>query len=420
MSVARRLASGTAANFLDKAAILAVQLAVIPVLNRHWGAGGYGSWLLLMTIPTYMALSDCGVGTAAGVEATRRVAAGDGDGANSMLQTTLAFTCCIAGLAIAIAAIYGLAFADTGLPILLACLYAAAMVLMTLPATALQASGNYGLAQALTGLWVLVEGIVLVSVCSAGGTIAGAMLALLLARCVGLMLMLVAARVRAPWFNFSCKRASTAELAALLRPSLAALALTASGALLLQGMVLTLGWISGAAAVAVFGAARLLSRIPLQFTGLLARASQPELTRAHAALDPAAMQRLTRLNIGAGLLIGPVAVVVLSLAGPRLLALMSGGVLHGSWRLFLLLGLSASLNAIWTAAATSLLAINRQERFAYWALLLSAVAVAIPLLGWPEPALAAAVAMLLADATMLGIVRSKIPPLGAFPAVAHG
>lgn len=420
MSVARRLASGTAANFLDKAAILAVQLAVIPVLNRHWGPGGYGSWLLLMTIPSYMALSDCGVGTASGVEATRRVAAGDGEGANGMLQTTLAFTGCIAGVAIAIAALYGWVFANAGLPILLACLYATAMVLMTLPATALQASGGYGLAQAITGLWVLVEGIALIGICSAGGTIAGTMLALLLTRCVGLVLMLVAARVWAPWFHFGCKRAARAELAALLRPSLAALALTASGALLLQGMVLTLGWTSGAAAVAVFGAARLLTRIPLQFTGLLARASQPELTRAHAARDYAVMQRLSRLNIGAGLLVGPIAVVVLSLAGPHVLVLMSGGVLHASWRLFLLLGLSASLNAVWTAAATSLLAVNRQERFAYWALLLSALAVVIPLLGWPEPALAAGLAMVLADTAMLGIVWSKIAPLGASPAVAHG
>ena len=86
-----RMMRGIAANIYDKSAITIVQLGTIPLLTNAWGAEGYGVWLTLMTIPTFLALSDFGLGTAAGVAITQHVAQGKYEEALEVLQSTIAF-----------------------------------------------------------------------------------------------------------------------------------------------------------------------------------------------------------------------------------------------------------------------------------------------------------------------------------------
>ena len=74
-----RVLRGVAANLYDKGVVALLQLLNIPVLTHYWGADGFGVWLMLTTIPTYVAVSDIGLGTAAGVELTSLHAKGQLD-----------------------------------------------------------------------------------------------------------------------------------------------------------------------------------------------------------------------------------------------------------------------------------------------------------------------------------------------------
>src|SRR5579859_7832070 len=64
------------AVFLGRVLMAARQLVVVPLMIRAWGTSYYGAWLILSAVPTFMALSNLGVGTSALTQATLEVASG--------------------------------------------------------------------------------------------------------------------------------------------------------------------------------------------------------------------------------------------------------------------------------------------------------------------------------------------------------
>ena len=51
------MALGLGANMMGKFWVIATQLVCVPVLTWKWGANGYGVWLMLTTVPSYVALT---------------------------------------------------------------------------------------------------------------------------------------------------------------------------------------------------------------------------------------------------------------------------------------------------------------------------------------------------------------------------
>ena len=159
------------------------------------------------------------------------------------------------------------------------------------------------------------------------------------------------------WWAFA--KSSWATIKILATPSLAALALTFSNAVIIQGMLLSVGALGGAAAAAVFGASRTISRVPLQLSGLVLRPSLPELTRSITDGNHELTRHLNRVNA----LVALAATIPFGLAlvvfGPVLLSWLSRGELVSSNLVFALLAASAVFNALWAALATPLIAMNR-------------------------------------------------------------
>jgi len=404
-SVGRRLLGGTFANLLDKLALLAVQLVAIPLLSHHWGAEGYGTWLMLMTIPTYVAVSDFGLGTAAGVEITQRVARGDMTGALTAFQSAW-------GLVFAILAVIALATgvystlvistviggsADIAIAVLLVALYAIAAVQMTTLAIVYRATHKFARAMLISAVVICLEGVALICVVLLGGHIVEAALAMLAVRVAGWGATYADLRRLEPWVRLGIGSADLTTVRRLAHPSLAALSLTLASSISLQGMVLVLGWVSGPAVAAVFGATRFLARIPLQFSGLVVRASLPELTRAQVESDHTLVRRLKRLNIASSLAPTLPLIPILAVFGPALLRGMTGSELDAQWWLFTLLATTTMLGALWQAVASPLVAANQQSRFAYAYAALSVAAIAAVIVPGVPPLAAAATAALAAE-----------------------
>ncbi|RYG23732.1 MAG: hypothetical protein EON93_23685, partial [Burkholderiales bacterium] len=266
---------------LDKLALLAVQLVAIPLLSHHWGAEGYGTWLMLMTIPTYVTVSDFGLGAAAGVEITQRVARGDVAGALTAFQSAWGFVFAIlAVIALATGAYTTLVIltviggsADIAVAVLLVALYAIAAVQMTTLAMVYRATHKFARAMLISAAVICLEGVALICVVLLSGQIVEAAFAMLVVRLAGWGATYVDLRRLEPWVRLGIGNADLTTVRRLARPSLAALSLTLASSISLQGMVLMLGWVSGPAVAAVFSATRFLTRIPLQFSGLVVRAS---------------------------------------------------------------------------------------------------------------------------------------------------
>jgi O-antigen/teichoic acid export membrane protein len=421
--VARRLAGGTAANLMGKLWVVLVQIVSIPVLTACWGAEGYGLWLMLSTIPTYVSLTDFGLGTATAVEVTIKMARNDRAGALRAFQSTwvlvtaLAVLVALGVIAIGIPLVGGGAalwlpdrwrqpFAGGPLfaAIVLMTLYAVVAMQMSLIGTVYSATHKYALGTFLRDLLVPVEGAAVITAAMLHGAIFEAAASMLLIRLCGYFAYHHGLRRLEPWFRVGWRHADRQTARRLLRPSIAAFALTAANAVGLQGVILTLGWVAGPAVVAVFGATRLLTRVPVQFSTLVSRASLPELTRSQTAGDVRATRSLIRLNLAAAGAIAGGFLVLLLIGGPWLLAVISHGTLVAPYLLFVLLGIAGAANAIWTAAASPIIARNEQWRFAYLYMGLCAVTALLPLVLGSTDAVPVAASIAIAEFATLALV----------------
>jgi hypothetical protein len=73
------------AVFVGRGLIAVRQVMIIPLMLHAWGADYYGAWLILSSIPTFMAMSNLGVGTSARCR-TLEVAAGHISAARSTIK----------------------------------------------------------------------------------------------------------------------------------------------------------------------------------------------------------------------------------------------------------------------------------------------------------------------------------------------
>lgn len=405
-----RMARGFLANVYDKGVITLVQLFSIPVLTAHWGSGGFGVWLMLVTVPTYVAMSDLGVATAAGVDINRATAAGKYDEALNSFQSAWAF---ISGMVILVGLVgagviawfwmtgYTVAgpFSTREVAVALMCIvgYGIVLIQMSILAVVYRATHKFAQATTYSGTLFLIEGIALVSLAAAGCGIAAAACAYFCIRLAGYLHFAWNLKRREPWVRIGLSSATKAKLRELMNPSLAALALTFSTGLALQGAILTLGLVAGPAVVATFGAARTLTRAPLQFSGLVLRPSLPELTRAIAAGNRPLTARFTKLNVRVALIATLPMAIILGIYGRSIVNYMSGGHLHPSTALMTLLAAAAVVSATWMSFAAPLIAINRQGVFAFWYLGFCALVPLTPFIVNGSPDVWVGAAMLMSE-----------------------
>lgn len=397
--VMRRLINGVGANFIGKVWLLLAQLINVPVMTYHWGVEGYGIWLLIATIPTYLAMSDFGLAMAGQVEVTSAVTRNDLDGALRSFQTVWAITTAISGV-VALSVFFGvllwlLLSAEGGgelefgrdriaLTICLMTVSALLALQMNIVKIAYLATHRYALGTFIFDVlffagWLLV----LISIIAGGDIVWAAAV-----QCGGRLVSFVFYdRIRhrlEPWCAIGTRHFDFATLRRLFSPSLAALSLAFANSFGLQAVVVTIGWSLGPAAAAVFATSRLLTRIPLQLSGLMTRASLPEMTRSQVDGDRALLQWLMRLNVWVTLAAMVPSTVVLVLFGPTVLSFISHGKMNASPLTFAILAAASTCCAIWTTLGARLISLNLQHEFSYLALALYFATALVPFVSGGE------------------------------------
>ncbi|MFD2175835.1 lipopolysaccharide biosynthesis protein [Rhodobacter lacus] len=416
-----RMLRGVLSNVYDKSAVTFVQFVSIPVLTAAWGAEGYGIWLMLLTVPTYIALSDLGFGTAAGIILTQCASKGELERANVVLQSTIAFVMGTVTIAAAGALGYAYWYAHHGaaegpfaagqisLAILFITAYALIMTQMSIVTVVYRATHKFAQAMVFAGTWIMLEGSALAVLSYFGADIVVVAAAYMLIRLCGYILFVARLKRYEPWVKIGIGLANRTMIRELASPSAAALGLVFAIAVSLQGMILALGASAGTAVVALFGASRMLSRAPLQLAGMVIRPSIPELTRAITEGNKSLERRLDGINLGISLAVTIPFGILLIVIGPWLLGQMSHGAFETDRMLFGLLSFAAAVNATWTALATPLISMNRQGEFAHIYLvgaLLSVVV--IVLISNPTAHMAALTMCLLEVAVLVRVVQRRM------------
>jgi O-antigen/teichoic acid export membrane protein len=413
-----RLLRGIGANALSQMVSIGLQLALVPVLATHWGLKLYGTWLMLFTIPSYLALGDFGFATAAGVDMTMKVARGDREGTlvtyhSAMAAITFVSTTVFLIAALVIALLPG-AWVTFDIPvspntIRLVLLLIVAYGLICLASSILMAgfrcSGLYAVGVVGQSVTQLTEGCAAIVTVLLGGSLLEAALAYVIARTVCVIGQALMLTFQVPWLRLGFRGANLDEIKRLAKPAFAAMALPFAQAAFLQGTPVVLGIATGAATVPVFTTARTLIRAGVQFTTLLNHALMPEFSMAVARGD-ARLQRhflFATFATDAAILI-PGAIVLL-VFGQQIVALWTHGKIHPGFDLIAVMTAVMFINGMWLPVSNLILAANRHATYSYifLAAAIASVALCYPLSLW-RGATGAGLSLLALDCFMLVVV----------------
>jgi O-antigen/teichoic acid export membrane protein len=385
-----RIVAGTLVGYYGQFIQLGIQLISLPVFTAHWGLAGYGTWLILFTIPSSLALADLGLSSVGGNTMTAAAARGETARARAIYASlrliTLVTGAMVAGavaFVLLIARPHSLDFAQAatgGRAVETAWLllgYGFLSLTDAAPVAASRAVDAYASTTALYQTVVLGEAICALATAILGHGPTAVAWAYFLARLVGTLALNIYVITRASWLQRVPWRLDRAELRELFAPAMAALVLPGANALTIQGAVVVIGAISGPAAVPAFTAVRTLSRTALQFAFRLNFASMPRYTVYAATHDRAGMDRLVLLNfICTAFLVLPAAVGILAL-GQWFIAIWTHHLVHPSFLLLALMVAAMLLNAAWVPLGNLIMAINHHAGFSYFFLAAGVLSVGI-------------------------------------------
>jgi O-antigen/teichoic acid export membrane protein len=388
--VQKRISSGLAANTLGKVWVIVTQIITIPVLLSEWGASGYGVWLMLTAIPTYVALSDFGFGTAAGVEMIRKVSQHDLDGALETFQSVWLLITAFLGI-VSFIALLAWIFQDTLLAIfgippmdktisnaaMLLVIYAIAAIEMSILNLGFRSAGRYAQGTILYDLLMPMEVAIVIVMAWHGENFSSCAGAMAIMRVVGYFSYYAILRRHEPWLQIGWMHASWKELRKLAHPAFAAFTMPLATALSMQGVIFAIGVAMSPALAGVFGAVRTVTRVPMQMAAIVTRATLPEMTRAYSMENAALSERLVALNFLA-LTAFVIPFLLFAPFGNGLIMLISHDNVRVSAAFFIIMSGMAAIQAGWNTVAMFLFAENKQQKFTYWAAILAFVAAMVP------------------------------------------
>lgn len=372
-----RLLKGVGANALMQLVVVFLQLALVPIFATQWGLERYGIWLLLFTIPAYLAQGDFGFGTAAGNDMIMKVARGDRQGALVTYQSARAAILC-ASLAIAVLSATAMMVAPAAwfggggivppgeirLTLLLMILYGIACLQGGLVQAGFRCVGKYSIGVMLSAATALGEGVLAAAIVLLGGTLWEVALCYLVARVVFLALQALIMFRQVPFLNLGFANVSMDEIRRLWPLAAGVMVLPLTLAIFLQGTVLVVGLAASPAMVAVFTPVRTLVRSGVQMTTLLNHALMPEMARA-AAQGERSVPVMVLLTVAGSLLVVVPGAIVLLIAGQDIVRIWTHGMIYPPYPFLASMVGVMVVNGIWHPLSNLLLATNRQRSYSY-------------------------------------------------------
>lgn len=425
----RRVLAGVGANIFDKLIVAGVQLTLVPVLSSAWGLHLYGLWLLLATVPSFLAMGDLGFGTVAGTKMTMARARGDQQEVVHIFQSAWAAVL-LSSTVLTILAILlawtvpaGLFGKDPGLPIgdvritlTLLMLYGIAAVQGSIFFAAFRAAGLFAIGAFWNALIILIESGAVVGAVMLGAEHPVAAATLLIGRLVGLAGQNLLLRHYVPWLRIGLGKGTRAEMLSQLPLAGAVMLVPVAQSLVLQGTTIALGIAVGQAAVPAFTAARTLSRVGLQICWLFNTPMMPEFSAAAARDDRKAMATMALATLLVSTLLLVPYALLFALFGQQAIALWTGGVIQSSASLVGVMALVILLGGYWYPLSNLILARNMHGSYTRWYAVLAALSVALAWgLSYGYGATGAATAMAVLDGAMLLVIARLVIKVVATP-----
>lgn len=407
----QRVLAAMGAQSVGMAITISTQLASLPLFLSVWDTHTYGLWLVISTVPSYLAMADVGMVTAAGNRMAMSMGAGDTRDANRAFHSAQAFVALVSAALLLLTFPLVLlspwppnATADQRVAMLaLSCTVLIGFV-CGLSEQVFKATGRYATGILLGnfirlgewGGWML--GLLL------GGSFTAVAVGGLIVRTLGTLATMCIAGQGHHGLRWGFHQATAAMVRAMLRPAAGFMAFPLANAFQAQGITLIVAGVLGPAAAAVYNTMRTLVRTTVQATAIFSHSLWPEFSRLYGAGEQAALNSLVKRSAWLSAAQATLMSVALYLLAPWILQVWTHGQIAPNATLLGWLSIYAVVCGIWHVPRMLLMATNRHEALSGWSVASSAAGFALaaaltPALGVPG----AAIGLLVGECLIAGI-----------------
>jgi O-antigen/teichoic acid export membrane protein len=375
----RRLILGFISNSVSRLASTVIQLVQVPVFLHFWDVNLYGEWMIVNSIPSYLAFSNIGFGSVAGNEMTMLTSGGDIPGALRIFQSCWWLIACICGgiglllgpvlyflPVVDILKLHTISATDTkwiifylGISVLLG-------QLEQLMGAAYTCIGRYPYGSFIKSMLSLAAfAMMIVSVILGYGPRTTALI-FTLANAVGTLVLGLLVKHDIPWIKYGWSEARFSEIRRMTGPAVAFMGFPIGNALNLQGTLMAVQYALGPVDVVIFSTARTVSRVALQMVQMVNITFWPELSLAYGAKNIALLRNLHRRACQMALIIAVIVVSAMLSFGPWFLTHWTGGHVPPSRRLLSILLLVVVFYALWSTSSTLVSATNQHQKLSVY------------------------------------------------------
>jgi O-antigen/teichoic acid export membrane protein len=371
---ALRFSVGVSGQAFARIANVLSTILLVPVLIRGWGVDGYGQWIAITALASYLGYSNFGLVTTSANEVIMAVGANNLAGAQRTFQmalNSLVLLVLPAILAVAGASWFAPVARILNLTQITPIMATAILILQGVQifsistrgvmAAALYATGSYGLAYFVAGSAKLTElciTIIAVTLFKANQLVAAEVVTAV--ALVDLTVVSVLARDSASWARMDLRRLDWKWIGEQLRPSVGfLLATVATQGILVQGTRVVLGALLGGSAVAVYAVYGTAMRLVDQLLLTVALPLEVEMAHSVGRGELAKTAKLITLGtqISWGIYTG-VAALLLAF-GPFIFVVWTHGRITFSYTLMGLFLVMSACNQAGRISSHALISTNR-------------------------------------------------------------
>jgi O-antigen/teichoic acid export membrane protein len=374
MTLRNKLIKNFGANAYGQIVTTLIQLVSVPLYLKYWGVHIYGEWLILSSIPAYLALSDIGFASVAANDMTMKMAAKDLKGALCSYQsvwvliTLISFVFCVVCLitielysTVDLLNIKYINEEDVKIVLSFLVVYTLLGLQVNIVSSVFRAVGQYAVGAFAGNTARLAEWLVALLMLINGGGIVSVVITMFVIKSVSCFAMFLYARKIEKNLNIGIKYASLKEIGRLWKSAVAFMSFPLGLALGLQGTVLVIGATIGATAVVVYSTYRTLTRLLVQCVTLINQSVWPELSRAYGQKNIKLVIQIFRKVSSVCISVGLVAVGVLSVIGGGIIQIWTNHHFESNQTLLAVMLLGAFINICWQPSWVVLMAINRHS-----------------------------------------------------------
>ncbi len=421
MNLKSSLLYNAIAGVFVKAGATITRLLMVPLFLHFLGVEGYGNWIVLSSLLSWLSIANVGLGSVGTNEMSMAMARGDTVQAQTAFSSAISLLWCVSRWSFPVILVVSLCFPwralinvgeERSFELAIAVLLLSVTVFLSFFAgiysSRIVAAGKAHISIQLSGLraWLdLLASTIALYISQRFDLLAFAL------TCSGLahvMLIDYVGKCYADHLRYSESLVDRQMSTRLLKLGLAFQAFPLGNALVFQGSILIVQVMLGATEVAVFSTARTLVRTANQSLEFVNQAVWPEMARLIAVSDLRRAALLHRISVIVSISIASIVLLAIGLFGERVFLIWTDGKLSVPTSLLLLSMVPIPLNALWYTSSVVHAASNQHSELAsrYLAATAYAFVCCIPLtyfFGLPGTAFATVIV----DLLLIGFVINR-------------